>query len=123
MNVYRKTPLCLIFVCLVSVTKLAAQAPDEKTDPIALPPTTTLRTLPHDVINDFKHLPSRDSLWILGIGGALALSVHPADKDVNGPLSDDHGTFKAGKAIGNTGTLVGVSMLAWGVGKMTGNNA
>jgi len=123
MNVSSKALHHLIFVCLLSVCPLAAQAPDEKTETVAPPQTTSLRTLPHDVIDDFKHLPSRESLWILGVGGALALSVHPADKDVNGRLSDDHGTFKAGKVIGNTGTLVGASLLTLGIGKMTGSNA
>ena len=123
MNVSCKALHHLILVCLVSVSPLAAQAPDEKTEPVAPPQTTSLRTLPHDVIDDFKHLPSRESLWILGVGGAFALSVHPADKDVNSQLSDDHGTFKAGKVIGNTGTLVGASLLTLGIGKMTGSNA
>ena len=70
----------------------------------------------------FRHLPSRESLWIFGVGGALALSVHPADNSVNASLSDDHGAFKAGKFIGNTGTLVGASVLTWGIGKMAGNH-
>jgi membrane-associated phospholipid phosphatase len=121
MNISCKS-LCLIFVCLVSVSRVAAQAPDEKTESVMPSQITSLRTLPHDVIDDFKHLPSRESLWILGIGGALALSVHPADKDVNSYLSDDHGAYKAGKVIGNTGTLVGASVLTWGIGKMTGSN-
>ena len=98
MNFSCKALLYLIFVCLVSVSPLAAQAPDETTEPVAPPQTTGLRPLPHDGIDDFKHLPSRESLWILGFGGTLALSVHPADNDVNSQLSDDHGTFNGGRS-------------------------
>src|SRR5215470_6904489 len=114
----------LIFACLVTAVPLGAmpQAPDEKTEPIAPPQNTSLRTLPRDVVEDFRHLPSRESLWIVGVGGALALSVHPADNSVNASLSDDHGAFKAGKFIGNTGTLVGASVLTWGIGKIAGNH-
>ena len=121
MNASRNAAVSFIFIFVANIHPVAAmaQAPD-KTEPVEAPQTTSLRTLPHDVIEDFKHLPSRESLWIFGIGGALALSVHPADNDINAKLSDDHGTFKAGKVIGNTGTLVGASLLTWGLGKMTG---
>jgi hypothetical protein len=124
MRTARIALVCFIFICIVGISPLAtmAQAPDEKTVPVEAPQGTSLRTLPHDVIEDFKHLPSRESLWIFGVGGALALSVHPADKSVNGSLSDDHGAFKAGKVIGNTGTLVGASVLTWGIGKMAGDH-
>lgn len=124
MNTSRNALVSFLFISLVSVSPLAAtpQVPDDKTEPNASPQSTSLRTLPRDVIEDFKHLPSRESAWIFGVGGAVALSVHPADNSVNGYLSDDHGTFKAGKVIGNTGTLVGASVLTWGIGKMVGNN-
>lgn len=123
MNASRNAVVSLIFLFVAIFHPVAAmaQTPD-KVEGVETPQTTSLRTLPRDVIEDFKHLPSRESLWIFGVGGALALSVHPADTSVNSSLSDDHGTFKAGKYIGNTGTLVGASVLTWGVGKMVGNN-
>src|SRR6266550_4549643 len=50
-----------------------------------------------------KHLPSRANLMWTGIGGALALSVHPLDDDVNrklvGNKSAEH-FFKAGEIVG-----------------------
>src|SRR5689334_16502228 len=35
---------------------------------------------------DIKHLPSTANLYIAGIGGALALGVHPVDQTVNARL-------------------------------------
>src|SRR5712692_7364546 len=54
------------------------------------PPTpehTGLETLVTDILSDFKALPRRESTWvILGVGGAAALAVHPADRSVNSHL-------------------------------------
>src|SRR6202521_478863 len=48
---------------------------------------TGLETLAKDIINDFKAFPQRESTWvILGVGGAAALAVHPADTSVNSHL-------------------------------------
>jgi membrane-associated phospholipid phosphatase len=94
----------------------------EKPEDIVAPAITSLRTLARDVVADFKHLPSRQTFWILAAGGAVALSVHPADTSVNARLSDDDGVFKAGKVIGNTGTLLGMSLGTWAVGKLAGNH-
>ena len=48
---------------------------------------TGLETLVKDIVADFKAFPRRESTWvILGVGGAAALAVHPADSNVNGHL-------------------------------------
>jgi hypothetical protein len=48
---------------------------------------TGLKTLVKDVVADFKAFPQRQSTWvILGVGGAAALAVHPADNSVNSHL-------------------------------------
>jgi len=48
---------------------------------------TGLKTLVKDVVADFKAFPQRESTWvILGVGGAAALAVHPADNSVNSHL-------------------------------------
>jgi membrane-associated phospholipid phosphatase len=102
----------------------AQQPPPAAGEKVAVPPpqSNSLRTLARDVVVDFRHLPSRETFWILAAAGAAALSVHPADNSVNANLSDDHGVFKAGKIIGNTGTLLGASFATWGVGKMVGDH-
>ena len=48
---------------------------------------TGLETLVKDIIADFKAFPQRESTWvILGVGGAAAGAVHPADNSVNSHL-------------------------------------
>jgi membrane-associated phospholipid phosphatase len=45
---------------------------------------TGLKTLVKDIVADFEMFPRRESTWvILGVGGAAALAVHPADQSVN----------------------------------------
>jgi hypothetical protein len=52
-----------------------------------LPQHTGLATLFRDTIRDYAAFPRRESTWvILGIGGALAASVHPVDDEVNAHL-------------------------------------
>jgi membrane-associated phospholipid phosphatase len=72
----------------------------------SVPPVehTGLATLGRDTWNDFKAFPTRESTWvILGVGGALAAAVHPADEHVNAQLASS-GTadkfWKPGHIIG-----------------------
>jgi len=78
------------------------QKPDDSQQPTQPPPTinvrpqkdavppvehTGLETLAKDIVKDFKAFPQRESTWvILGVGGAAALAVHPADSSVNSHL-------------------------------------
>jgi membrane-associated phospholipid phosphatase len=62
----------------------AQKAPQNTVPPVE---HTGLETLVKDIISDFKAYPQRESTWvILGVGGAAALAVHPADKSVNSHL-------------------------------------
>src|SRR5205814_2200227 len=57
--------------------------------PAGPPPTprhTGIKALVKGLIIDFKYLPSRENLMWAGVGGGLALAVHPADDDVNHAL-------------------------------------
>lgn len=87
----------------------------------AVPPTpTSLRTLLRDLGGDFKHLPSVDSAVVASIGGGLALGLHPLDGDVNQKLANDRDFFQAGAILGNTATLMGGSLAAYGLGRAFG---
>jgi len=72
----------------------------------AVPPVehTGLETLAKDIVKDFKAFPQRESTWIiLGVGGAAALAVHPADSSVNGHLAGSgwaNNVWKPGHIIG-----------------------
>jgi membrane-associated phospholipid phosphatase len=62
------------------------QAVGATTPQNSVPPVehTGLATLVRDTLHDFKAFPTRESTWvILGVGGALAAAVHPADEHVN----------------------------------------
>ena len=83
-------------------------------------PRRPLWKIAGDIGSDFKHLPSRDSAVILGIGGALALAFHPIDSDVNAHLvgrgwSKD--VFAPGKVLGNGAFQAAVAVATYGVGK------
>jgi membrane-associated phospholipid phosphatase len=74
--------------------------------PEAPPPVehTGLETLVKDIVADFKAFPRRESTWvILGIGGAAAVAVHPADSSVNSHLVSSgwaNNLWKPGHIIG-----------------------
>ena len=56
-----------------------------------------------DLGSDFKHLPSMENLFWAGVGGGLALAVHPVDDNVNVAMVNSdfaHNFFKLGKYLG-----------------------
>jgi hypothetical protein len=85
-------------------------------------PSTGFRTLFRDLGGDIRHLPSVDSAVVASIGGGLALGLHPLDDDVNQKLAGSGSFFKAGDIAGNTLTLMGASMSAYGLGRAFGEN-
>src|SRR5207247_7828196 len=80
--------------------------------PAGPPPTprhTGIKALVKGLIIDFKYLPSRESLLWAGVGGGLALAVHPVDDNVNrGLVGSDVAdkVFKPGEILGELGTLL-----------------
>ena len=74
------------------------------------------------LVTDVKHLPSTENLLWAGIGGGLALAVHPIDDNVNrtlvGSRTADH-VFKAGEVLGELGTLLGSASAVYAVGRLT----
>jgi hypothetical protein len=87
------------------------------------PPTpahTGLRALFGNLVEDVKHLPSLQNVYIAGAGGGLALAVHPWDQTFNEHLVSHYdvvnGIFAPGKYIGDTPVQVAFSLgtYAWG---------
>jgi hypothetical protein len=80
--------------------------------PAGPPPTprhTGIKALVKGLVIDFKYLPARENLMWAGIGGGLALAVHPADDNVNRALvGSDFADkfFKAGEVLGELPTLL-----------------
>src|SRR5713226_2570586 len=57
--------------------------------PAGPPPTprhTGIKAMLKGLVIDFKYLPSRENLLWAGVGGGLALAVHPLDDNVNRAL-------------------------------------
>jgi hypothetical protein len=80
--------------------------------PAGPPPTprhTGIKAMVKGLIVDFKYLPSRENLMWAGIGGGLALALHPADDSVNEALvGSDFADkfFKLGEVLGELPTLL-----------------
>lgn len=98
-------------------------APAIDQDPAAGPEKPTrgfLSALGHNLVDDVKHLPRRNSVyWLVG-GGIAALAVHPVDDDINRRLvgSDFADRFFApGKYIGATEVQIGASITTYIVGR------
>ena len=72
-------------------------------------------------IIDFKYLPSRENLMWAGIGGGLALAVHPADDNVNQALVGNTAAekfFKLGEVLGELPTLPASASAVYAVGRL-----
>lgn len=107
----RITVLCVVLLCGAPA---AAQDSDSPANPRR--PFWRLFT---DIATDFKHLPSRDTLVWLSIGGATALAAHPLDDDVNARLGGDpwvEDLFAPGAIAGQTYVVFGTAAItyAWG---------
>jgi membrane-associated phospholipid phosphatase len=92
----------------------ASQTPAAGTKPVR----AFFPALIHNLGDDVKHIPRRNSMYWLGGGAALALAVHPADKDLNSHLVGHSNPFVAGEVIGETATILGASAATYLVGRM-----
>jgi membrane-associated phospholipid phosphatase len=92
--------------------------------PAGPPPTprhTGIKALVKGLVIDFKYLPSRENLLWAGVGGGLALAVHPVDDNVNrGLVGSDVAdkVFKPGEILGELGTLLGSASVVYAVGRL-----
>lgn len=88
--------------------------------PAPTPRHTGVKALFKDLVQDVKHLPSKENLFWAGVGGGLALAVHPADDNVtetmvNSDFAKDF--FKLGKYLGQLYTLLPVAVTVYAVGR------
>lgn len=93
-------------------------ASDAKSDssqvgqPAGPPPTprhTGVHQMLRNLVEDFKHLPSKENLFWAATGGGLALAVHPIDDNVMhawGGNSTMQNWFKLGKYLGQSYVLI-----------------
>jgi membrane-associated phospholipid phosphatase len=95
------------------------QKADAKEPPT--PPHTGIRALFGNLVEDIKHLPQMQNVYIAGAGGALAIAVHPVDQTFNQRLmsSSDfvNAFFAPGKYLGDTPEQVAFSLGTYAVGR------
>src|SRR3954471_5262891 len=105
--------------------------PEQRSDPkdakaeANKPPTpahTGITALFTNLLDDVKHLPSKQNAYLAALGGGLALAVHPADQDFNAHLRSHYDAvntaFAAGKYIGNTPEQVALSLGTYAFGRI-----
>jgi membrane-associated phospholipid phosphatase len=86
------------------------------------PPHTGMRALAYNLVEDVKHLPAKQNLYLLAIGGALAGAAHPFDQRFNAKLRSHYDAvntaFLPGKYIGNTPEQVALSVGTYAYGRL-----
>jgi hypothetical protein len=108
----QRTPLVAIIVFIVATPAAFAQAaaPPPDRDPFIY--------LFHNLVRDAKRLPSVETAITLGVGGGLALAVHPADDDVHrratggGPRD----FYRVGSTVGDGWAQVGFAVGTYATG-------
>jgi hypothetical protein len=73
----------------------------------------------HNLGDDVKHIPRRNSVYWLAGGTALALAVHPEDDKINHHLIGSNfadNMFKPGKVIGSLPVILGAGVTTYLVG-------
>jgi PAP2 superfamily len=106
-----------------SRSEVLADAEQVVTQPAGPPPTprhTGIKALIKDLGQDVIHLPSKENLFWAGVGGGLALAVHPADDNVNEALVNSdfaHNFFGPGRVIGSFPVLLGTATATYIVGR------
>ena len=133
----RSSTLALAVVIFLSSGGAFAQEPGPQPpqDPAQKPPAAVAEgskkptrgffsSFGHNLGDDLKHLPRKNTLYFLAGGGALALLVHPSDNKINRKLEGSGAAatfFKPGKYIGETPTIVGAGLAAYLIGRGKGN--
>lgn len=125
----RSSALAALLLVLLP-TGILAQDPQTPKDPqkppavvgeAATKPTRGfLSSLGHNLKDDVRHLPRRNTLYFLAGGGALALAVHPSDNKINRRLEGSGAAetfFKPGKVIGQMPVLLGAGGVTYLIGR------
>ena len=85
----------------------------------AKPTRSFFSALFHNLGDDVKHMPRRNSVYWLAGGAAMAAAIHPEDDEINARLINHstNGLWKPGKMIGATPTILGASLATYFIGR------
>jgi hypothetical protein len=109
----------------------AAPAPQSQQEPSQQPAAAQAAAKPtrgffsalgHNLADDLKHVPRRNSAYWLAGGGALALAIHPKDNSINAHLvnKSSDGQRAPGHINGSSPVKLGRAFGTYLVGRMTG---
>lgn len=105
-----------------AASTLARRVENGESAQVPLPPPKTGRfKFLQQVGSDFKHFPSKDTLYWLAGGGALALAVHPKDDDINRRLIPHENFFNPGQTVGSVYVQAGSALVTYVVGRSSQN--
>ncbi len=94
--------------------------PEEKKPPT--PPHTGVHALFDGYVQDLKHLPSIENMYITLVGGAGAMAIHPADQTFNVHLRSHYDLvntlYAPAKYYGGTPVQVGLSVGTFAFGRI-----
>jgi membrane-associated phospholipid phosphatase len=120
----------LIAALLFAPGGAAAQDPKPTPPPAAQTPATPapgegptrsfLSALLHNLGDDLKHMPRKNTLYWLAAGSGLALAVHPEDNTLNRRLRGSDvadALFTPGKYVGSLPVLVATATTTYLVGR------
>jgi hypothetical protein len=103
----------------------ASPDPAEQKAEAKEPPTpahTGIHTLFGDLVEDIKHLPAMQNVYLAAIGGGLAAAAHPADRTLNARLISHYDAvntaFAPGKYLGDTPEQVAASLGTYAFGRI-----
>jgi hypothetical protein len=95
---------------------------EEKKPPT--PPHTGLRALGTGLIDDIKHLPSAENMYLTLMGGGLAIAAHPVDTTFNVHLRSHYtlvnDLYAPAKYYGDTPEQVALSLGTYAYGRLFG---
>lgn len=98
-----------------------SDAPAEAKEP-PTPPHTGLRALGRGLVGDVKHLPAKENLYLVLLGGALAAGAHPVDQTFNVHLRSHYSAvntaFAPAKYFGSTPEQAAMSLGTYAYGRM-----
>lgn len=77
-----------------------------------------------DIGSDFRHLPSRETAWILGAAGGIGLAVQRQDARVTRDAAQSFAldrVFESGELIGGGAVQVGAAFATYAMGRVARN--
>lgn len=130
----RRTTAIMLLLLIAAARPVCAQAEADRAPGIdfsqslpqpAGPPSTPrhtgIKAMVKNLGHDVKALPSKENAIWAGIGGALALAVHPVDDNVNQALINSSSAkhfFKAGEYLGELPTLMASAAAVYATGRI-----